>query len=438
MKKLNITFCSFPDFSGNAKALYNYMKKKYKDCMNYTWIVTSDTFKEKLNSKGINAIVLGTSDFKRYIRKTDVFFTTHCNLTGDKTDKAIYIELWHGISSKKVGFMMKNISDADKIWYEHLSRTVDYFIVPSEFWATIFSARFDVNFNQVLPLGYPKLDFIKNKKAFRNLSKLLNRNLSDYKKIIFYMPTFRKGCGRDDGKENVNNILNLHPYNEQQLISFLEKNEYLLCIKKHPSEELNFSDSIQSNNIVILENSKLQDLSFDVYDVLDAADLLITDYSSLGIEFLYLNKPCIYLNTDVISYNKSRGICYDNYDLWLTGGLNTIDNLLNKVNQYLSDDNKFPLELEMKRKLWFGNLKNGGCDNICSYFFTNDGKLLVKPYVNSNRQVVYLNKKIEKLHEEKKYFERLSKQREEELNLVYNSKSWQLLERLRKIKNHKR
>ena len=438
MKKLNITFCSFPDFSGNAKALYNYMKKKYKDGMNYTWIVTSEVFKEKLSSKNINAIVLGTDEFKKYIKKTDVFFTTHCNLTGDKTDKAMYIELWHGISSKKVGFMMSNISNADKAWYEHLSKTVDYFIVPSEFWTTIFSARFNVNIKQVLPLGYPKLDFIKNKKASKNLSKLLNKDLSNYKKIIFYMPTFRKGCGREDGIVAVNNTLNLYSYDEQKLISFLEKNNYLLCIKEHPSEEVQFSTTIVSDNIILIENSKLEEMYFDVYDILDAADLLITDYSSLGIEFLYLNKPCVYLNTDVDSYNQSRGICYNNYEFWLTDGVNTLDSLLNKIDQYFSCNDNLPLELEEKRNLWFGNLKNGGCENICSYFFSDDGKLKVKPYINSNRQVVYLNKKIEKLEEKKKYYERLSKQRKEELDLVYNSKSWKLLEKLRKIKNYKR
>ena len=39
MKKLNITFCSFPDFTGNARALYEYMIKRYGNNMNYTWIV---------------------------------------------------------------------------------------------------------------------------------------------------------------------------------------------------------------------------------------------------------------------------------------------------------------------------------------------------------------------------------------------------------------
>ena len=27
---INITFCSFPDFSNNAKVLYEFMSKKYK------------------------------------------------------------------------------------------------------------------------------------------------------------------------------------------------------------------------------------------------------------------------------------------------------------------------------------------------------------------------------------------------------------------------
>ena len=42
MEKLNITFCSYPDFGGNAKALYEYMKKRYKDQMNLVWIVYND------------------------------------------------------------------------------------------------------------------------------------------------------------------------------------------------------------------------------------------------------------------------------------------------------------------------------------------------------------------------------------------------------------
>ena len=98
MKKLNITFCSFPDFSGNAKALYEYMNKRYKDNMNYIWIVYNEDSVKILEKKGIKAILIGTEEFKSYITTTNVFITTQGNLDGDKlkAKDSVYIELWHG------------------------------------------------------------------------------------------------------------------------------------------------------------------------------------------------------------------------------------------------------------------------------------------------------------------------------------------------------
>ena len=44
-------------------------------------------------------------------------------------------------------------------------------------------------------------------------------------KILFYLPTFRKGCNRSDS-ENIfeNNILNIESYDEKELVRFLEDN----------------------------------------------------------------------------------------------------------------------------------------------------------------------------------------------------------------------
>lgn len=437
MRKLNITFCSYPDFSNNAKALYEYMVKFYKNKMNFNWIVNDETSLEKLKNKGINAYLLGSSDFKNYIKTTDVFFTTHCNLTGDKTEKSLYVELWHGISSKKVGFMMNNISKEDEFWYKHLSETIDYFIVPSEFWSLIFASHFNINLKQILPIGYPKLNNLEDKKASENLSKLLDVDIKKYKKVIFYMPTFRQGCGRKETSFG-NNLLNLESYNEVELIKYLKKNNYLLCVKKHPSEESEFLNDVKElDNIKIIKEDLLKKNDYDTYNVLNAADILITDYSSLGIEFLYLNKPVIYIDTDVEEYMKNRGICYNNFDFWSSSmSVNNLSALKEKLDFYLKYDNDLPQNLKEKRNLWFNNLEDGGCKNICSYFFTDDGNLRndLNPYVNDSKKIVQLNNIITQKEEDIKYFKRLSAQRKEELNLVYNSKSWKILEKLRKVK----
>ena len=129
MEKLNITFCSFPDFGGNAKALYEYMVKKNLDRHNYVWIVYNEESVDKLKAKGINAILIGTDEFKDYIKNTDVFFTTQGNLDGDKTDRSLYVELWHGIGPKPVGYACKNPSEEDVRGYNNMRKIIDYVIV---------------------------------------------------------------------------------------------------------------------------------------------------------------------------------------------------------------------------------------------------------------------------------------------------------------------
>lgn len=437
MRKLNVTFCSYPDFSGNARALYLYMKKKYKDKMNYTWIFNDSSSFSKIDKSDVNAILIDTNEFKKYISKTDVFFTTHCNLAGDKVKKSLYIELWHGLSPKKVGYMMNNISSSDSEWYNFLSRNVDYFIVPSEFWALIFSARFNVSLNQCLPIGYPKLDIIKDKNAHSNLSKVLETDVSKYKKIIYYMPTFRKGCGRDGDSAFSDNYLNLKKYDENDLIDYLKKNNYLLCIKKHPSEEGAFLNKfVQSSVVKLITEERLVECGFDIYNILDASDVMITDYSSLGVEYLFLDKPVIYIGTDFAQYNDSRGICYKNFDFWSSNNsVSTINDLISAI-----DNCQFNNLFSTNKKLFFGDLEDGCCKKICSYFFNDDGtkKKNVKPFINANKKCEILDKKLCDVKNDLDYYKRLSNQKIDELNLIYNSRSWKILEKLRKILKRRR
>ena len=251
------------------------------------------------------------------------------------------------------------------------------------------------------------------------------------------MPTFRNGLGRNDAKLNINNIFNFQEYDEQKLFDFLSKNNYLLCLKHHPAEEKSFNYKL-SDNIKIIKENELQKYSLSVNDVLNAADLLITDYSSLGVEFSILNKPSIYLVNDLDEYSRNRGIIFDNMNFWAQGNLaKNIDELFKII------DNNKVLKNDMSvKKIWFDELKDGGCDNICDYFFEKSGKL--KENLNyddslilkQEKQIENLNDEISKIVKEKEYFKRLNEQHEQELKLIRNSKSWIALEKMRKFKRN--
>ena len=273
-----------------------------------------------------------------------------------------------------------------------------------------------------------------------NLEKVTNSKLDKYKKIIFYMPTFRKGCDREqESSLNQNNIFNLEPYQEEKLVEFLKQNDYLLCIKKHPSEELNTVD-LQNENIKIIKEEDLINNNITINEILNASDLMITDYSSLGVEYLFFNKPVIYINTDSEEYSQNRGIIFGNSDFWMVGDkVHQIDGLLSSIDSALQSDYKPSEEYLQKRQLWFGDLKDGGCENICNYFF--NGYKLNKDLV---RRVDYIKlykdrvDEVSKILDEKNEVIADRENRIKELDIfisnIINSKGWKFLEKIRGVK----
>ena len=61
MKKLNITFCGFPDYAGDAKALYEYMRK-YNSKQNLIWAVYDEIVLERLKNKDIKTVLIGRQE----------------------------------------------------------------------------------------------------------------------------------------------------------------------------------------------------------------------------------------------------------------------------------------------------------------------------------------------------------------------------------------
>ena len=429
MKKLNLTFCSFPDFSSNAKPLYEYMKKRYKDTMNLVWIVRTDEMYEKLKEKNIEVYKLGTAEYYKYVKKTDVFFTTHADITGEKTDKSLYVELWHGVGLKPIGFLANNTSDSDMAWYNDIKRKIDYFIVPSSFWKVIFSSLFKVEPNRILDIAYPKLDYFVKCDGKTNLNKILNIDVEQFKKIIYYMPTFKNGCGRKESKLNVSNIFNFENYDEKVLLNYLESKGYLLCIKHHPSEEATIK-KIEHPNIKYLDDTLLLENQITINEILNAADLLITDYSSIGVEFTFLEKPVIYLGNQLETYRKNRGIIFDNFEFW------TDDNISNNIEELIKniDDCINSKIFNKKRNLWFGNLKDGGCKQLCEFLFDKNGQINkhVKYYKDPELE---LEKKLNQKNLELENKNRELELKNTELQKIVNSKGWKYLEKIRKIKN---
>lgn len=108
------------------------------------------------------------------------------------------------------------------------------------------------------------------------------------KKVIFYAPTFRKA-----------GAISL-PFAPDTLLTSLN-NEYVIITKLHYLNHLNK----RYDNVIDCTSYS------DIADLMKSADILISDYSSLVLDFALLNKPIVLFQYDYDNYMKQRGVYFD-------------------------------------------------------------------------------------------------------------------------------
>ena len=189
-------------------------------------------------------------------------------------------------------------------------------------------------------------------------------------------------------------------------------------VKRHPSDEMNYK-LIENDYVKNINNDMLKKEGMNVNNILNSADLLITDYSSLGLEFSILDRPVIYISTDKKEYYNERGIeCTRLKDM-----IKLINSVIHK--KYKSKN----------KELMYGKLEDGGCKQICDYLF--DGTKVsknIKRHSSIEQELKEKNSYLEGIcilqdNDIKKLTER-----DIRLTEIENSKTFIALEKMRKIK----
>ncbi len=452
MKKYNIMFTSHPDYSGNSKALFEYMKSKYKS-LNICWTIYDDKNSDKLKENGIDFVVYGSKEFEDKMKNTDIVFFTHDELIRDKKEGQIFIYLGHGNGSKKFGRMIdaNKLAKNDDEYLYLMKKNIDYIICSSELYRVLYNVMLEVDYNRILPLGTPRTEYINSKESIKNLELVCNKELGKYQKILMYLPTFRSGLGRTDDGTFSNNVLNIDEYDEHNLERYLKENNYLLIVKYHPYET---NKNIKSNceNIIYLQEENLSNNLLSLTEILGAVDLVIADYSSAYSDFVAIDKPTCFLLNDLEDYKKSRGIIFNDIDFWCPGPyINNIDSFKIEIKKLLTDKKYYSEERKKYTKLVFEKNTKDISKNICKTIFNPSFKLEPKESKKSyddlieenniysrkleetNRILEENNKKNNELYLEIEKQKALVYELSKNLETIYKSKSWKMLEKLRKV-----
>ncbi len=198
------------------------------------------------------------------------------------------IQIWHASGAiKKFGYQSLNKKEGRGIGVAkvmQMHKNYSHVIAPSVETAKFYEEAFNVAREKIILNGLPRLDYILDKEQEIVLTKKFYKDYPKYKnkKIILYVPTFRKES---------NNSTYL-----KKLINNIDFSKYALIIKPHPLDK--------TKNIFKYTVNK----KYSTYDLLKIADYIITDYSAVAFEASILDKPLYFYVYDIEEYEKVRGL----------------------------------------------------------------------------------------------------------------------------------
>ncbi len=216
--------------------------------------------------------------------------------------ETVITQLWHGEGAfKKFGLHIPQPEDVRKREIA-ANEKLTYVICSSEGVRKIYAEAFGTDENKVLPVGAPRLDYLLDE---NNEAKAKEKILSVYpeasgKKIILYAPTFRDDPERDRCL--------LDSFSDEKLLRELG-DEYFLFIRLHPQVHTANADFKYAQNVTDYG---------DVRELVLASDVLITDYSSICMDFCVTDKKTVFYCPDLDWYRERRDFYFD-YEAFVPG-----------------------------------------------------------------------------------------------------------------------
>lgn len=291
-------------YNYNSRYLFEYVKENLPE-ITPLFVINDPELRNSLSSKYGKQYFIETESIQgiRQALSAGVWFTS-AGLPAYGTGlhkKRLIINLWHGVPLKKIALLDPNLKKAARIYFKKIfSENYTCILTTSHELIPLMARSFAVSEDKIKVWGQPRNDGLFQKNDCRKILGQLFPDLPEYTKTMLYAPTFR-----DYGQVQ---LFPFKDFDQEQLEAFLEEKNMLLFIRTHVAEQGSAAPYL-GKRIRFLGNEQAE----DVTGILNIFDCLITDYSSIYIDYLLTDKPMIFLPYDRQQYLDGRGMNFD-YD----------------------------------------------------------------------------------------------------------------------------
>ncbi len=209
------------------------------------------------------------------------------------------VGLWHGEFGKRIGTF---VGEAP--------RHFDWVPVSSELSRQLRTAEFALDPALVHVVGAPRQALLGDGTGVRARADLVGPQ-------VVVAPTYRtvvRGMSRSDG--DLGRVDAESPWTWPEMTALLDRHGATLWLRPHPAAD---QEVPAAGRVRSARNEDLERLGLTFYELLAAADCLVTDYSSIWVDQLVCDTPIIGFCPDLADYRRSRGLALEPYEHWFPG-----------------------------------------------------------------------------------------------------------------------
>ncbi|GES32224.1 hypothetical protein San01_47110 [Streptomyces angustmyceticus] len=223
-----------------------------------------------------------------------------------KRPETTYLQTWHGSALKNMGFDQPALKAQTRRQQEEQQRSLDRFdrfLIRSEHDVRTLAKAFRLKPETLLRVGYPRNDaLVRARERETALGKRERGALAAElgipadKTVLLYAPTFRKAGGRH-GRFAL-------PFDVERFADRFG-DRYVLLVRSHYLNHVVLPPTVEGRVIDVSAHH-------DVTPLLELADGLITDYSSVMFDYALLDRPLVFFTYDYDEYvHEGRGTYFD-------------------------------------------------------------------------------------------------------------------------------
>ena len=354
--KKKIVMESGPEFSDNAKALYDYLKKTRPEKYKYIWLVDHPEKFKKLEIKDTIFLNVNKPVSLKYIfhiATSYYLFSGNREIRWVDLNKQKVVNLTHGLPFKS----SKGLLPAD--------HTFNYILSSSENISPYMANEFQTDVTKCFISGMPRNDIMFKKD--KNVSELIK----NYDKFIIWLPTYKKH--KDVSELNYKNNKETVPLFKnsdlKELNKTLKENNTLLILKFHPAEDLSDFKDEEYSHLKLWKNEELIKRDISLYSLLGQSDALITDYSSVYADYLLMDKPVAFIQDNIETFLNERGFVFENIEEYIAGEkIKNKDEMIIFIKDIAKNKDKYKKERRKIKNFYHKYQEGNSCEIITKIF----------------------------------------------------------------------